>query len=141
MTISSQADVSAHWKGKQLAAEIRRSLGAGLKAGAIFLSSRVKEILSVPAPRVRVLGKRGKSAGIYYYRATEPATPGAPPRKLSGRLRASQTWEIRGDDGEIIARVGTNAIQARRLEHEGHPFLGPASEQWREQLAGIIRRG
>lgn len=140
MPISSLSDVNAQWNGKQIADEIRRSLGLGMKAAAMFLASRVKELISVPAPRVRVLGKRGKSAGIYYYRATEKATPGAPPRKLSGRLRAAQTWEVKEDGGEIMGRVGNNVVYGRRLEFEGHSYLNPALNRWRDQLKSVMER-
>ena len=43
----------------KVAAEVKRRAGQGLKAATIFLSSRIKEILSVPAPRVLVKPKFG----------------------------------------------------------------------------------
>ncbi len=87
-----------------------------LARAAAFLAGEVKKVLSVPAPRVKVTSKKGS----VYYRATTKATPGAPPRKLSGRLRASVAWDM--PDAET-ARVGASAIYARRLEYEGHPWL------------------
>ncbi len=138
MAIKTLADVDVRWSSHELADEVKRSLGKGLKAAAIFLSSRVKELISVPAPRVRVLGKRGKAAGVIYYRATTPATPGAPPRKLSGRLRTSIAYEVDADGLE--ARVGTNVKYARRHEYGGHAFLVPTLDRWRGELAGIIRK-
>src|SRR4051812_1245627 len=95
---------------QQIEAEVSRNIGRGLLAGAIFLTARVKEVLSVPAPRRRVLAR----SGAYYYRATTPATPGAPPRKLSGRLRASADYQLL--PGGTEARVGSPVVYARRLE-------------------------
>lgn len=120
----------------ELRAEIDRLAGKGLRAAAIFLKSRVRELLSTPAPRKRVLGQRGAVAGIVYYRALTAASPGAPPRKLSGRLRASITCQISADG--LRARVGSNAAQARRLEFDGHPYLIPAYRRWKDTLARIV---
>lgn len=129
MAIGSLADVQAVWKGDALKQEVRRAAGRGLRAAAVFFSARVKEILSVPAPRKIVHGKTGA-----YYRATTPAIPGAPPRKLSGRLRASIAYEV----GTERARVGTNVIYARRHERGTHPFLVPALMAHKGNLATII---
>ncbi len=122
---------------QQITDEAARAAGKGLRAAAIFLTARIKELISVPAPRVRVLGKRGKAAGILYYRATTPATPGAPPRKLSGRLRTSITYEMSADGQS--ASVGTSVPYAAALEFRmGHAFLAPSLERWRGELAAII---
>jgi phage gpG-like protein len=140
MAIGSQDDVSALWASQKLADEIRRALGRGLEAAAIFLAQRTKELISVPAPRVRIFGQRGNVEGVKYYRAKTKATPGAPPRKLSGVLHASITWEKKADSGEIVARVGTNVEYARRLEYEGHSYLHPALTRWRDRLKEIMER-
>ncbi len=122
---------------QQIADEAARAAGRGLQAAAIFLTSRIKELISVPAPRVRVLGKRGKAAGILYYRATTPATPHAPPRKLGGDLRRRVTVEMSADG--LSAIVGANVPYARALEYRmGHAFLAPSLERWRGELASII---
>lgn len=118
----------------KVAAEVKRRAGQGLKAATIFLSSRIKEILSVPAPRVLVKPKFGAP----YYRATTPATPGAPPRKLSGQLRRSIAWETRQAD--TVGRVGTNMVYARRLEAQGHRFLTLAVEMYQNDIKAIMGR-
>lgn len=118
----------------KVAAEVKRRAGQGLKAATIFLSSRIKEILSVPAPRVLVKPKFGAP----YYRATTPATPGAPPRKLSGQLRRSIAWEMRQAD--TVGRVGTNMVYARRLEAQGHRFLTLAVEMYQNDIKAIMGR-
>lgn len=118
----------------KIAAEVKRRASQGLKAATIFLSSRVKEILSVPAPRRLVKPKHGAP----YYRATTPATPGAPPRKLSGQLRRSIAWEMRQSD--TVGRVGTNMVYARRLEAQGHRFLTLAVEMYQNDIKAIMGR-
>jgi len=118
----------------KIAEEIKRRAGQGLKAATIFLSSRIKEILSVPAPRKLVKPKYGAP----YYRATTPATPGAPPRKLSGQLRRSIAWEMRQSD--TVGRVGTNMVYARRLEAQGHRFLTLAVEMYQNDIKTIMGR-
>jgi len=91
----------------EVQAEVKRVAGAGLEAGARFLANRLKEVLSVPAPRRRVVsGPRSRNPGLIYYVATTKATPGAPPRKLSGRLRTSIAMDF--DSAANVARVGTN---------------------------------
>ena len=118
----------------KVAAEVKRRAGQGLKAATIFLPSRIKEILSVPAPRVLVKPKFGAP----YYRATTPATPGAPPRKLSGQLRRSIAWEMRQAD--TVGRVGTNMVYARRLEAQGHRFQTLAVEMYQNDIKTIKGR-
>lgn len=118
----------------KIAAEVKRRATQGLKAATIFLSARVREILSVPAPRLLVKPKFGAP----YYRATTPALPGAPPRKLSGQLRRSIAWEMRAND--TVGRVGTNMVYGRRLEEMGHRYLTLAVEQYGAEIKTIIGR-
>ena len=120
---------------ERVADEVLRLAGLGVKAAAIHLSRRVKEVLSVPAPRRRA---RSARTGVPTWRATLPAAPGAPPRKLSGRLRASVAYEADEREGE--ARVGTNVVYGRRHELGDHPFLVPALEASLGELAVIIGR-
>lgn len=121
----------------EIETEVERLVGRGLTAAAIHLSTRVKEIVSVPAPRVRVIsGRRSRNPGQVGYRAATPATPGAPPRKLTGRLRASIAYEV--SPGGRVARVGTNVIYARSLIHHGHDFLRSVLVDESPRLARII---
>lgn len=106
-----------------------------LTRAAVHLTGKVKEVLSVPAPRRAVIGKRGKLTGVRYYVATTPATPGAPPRKLSGRLRSSITWE---SISEVHKRVGTNVLYGKPLENMGHLFLGITMNAEKATLERII---
>lgn len=115
---------------QQIYEECKKKAGKGLEAGARFYNNRLKEVLSVPAPRalikagkqykVNFTTRKGKSvsftatASQNFYRATTPATKGAPPRKLSGRLRAAQQVDF--NETANVARVGSNVEYARDLE-------------------------
>jgi hypothetical protein len=126
--------------------EVVRSAGKGLNAARIFLTSRIKEVVSVPAPRKRVTPPGG---GIPYYRATTPATVGAPPRKLSGRLRGSVTSEMKD---ELTAVVGCNARSDRGFNYPEflekvtpgsvrsgeHPFIKPTIHKHEQDLLTIV---
>jgi hypothetical protein len=102
--------------------QVQRALGVGLEGACIFLSNRIKETLSVPAPRATVTDPfTGQRLTI----ASEPATPGAPPRKVTGELRGSHTWEMNAD--KTVGRVGTNKAGARQLEEGG--FIRPVNKQ------------
>lgn len=125
------------WNGDKIAAEIDRIAARRLVAAAVYLTGKVKEVLSVPAPRQLVKSPRGN-----FYRATVDAKRGAPPRKLSGRLRASMTYQVL-DAGKRV-RIGTNVIYARRHElgfpkgHAMHPFLKPTLFAERAAIERIL---
>jgi phage gpG-like protein len=118
---------------RRITEEVKRSAGKGVAAAAYFYAARVKEVLSVPAPRASYLTKRNVKRVI----ATTRATPGAPPRKLTGRLRASISVLML--DGGRRARVGTNVIYARRHELGTHPFLMPTLRKHLGDIQRIIR--
>src|SRR5678809_1713062 len=120
----------------ELIQEIRRLEGRRLKRAGAVAARRMKYVLSVPAPRVRVLAKRGKYRGSYYYRATTPATPGAPPRKLSGRGRASVTYEV--NEEQLTVRLGSNVIYMARHERGNHKWARVALEQARIEIKAIL---
>lgn len=115
--------------------DARERAGKGLAAAAIYLSGRIKEAISIPAPRRKVLGANG----IVRYAASTKATPGAPPRKLSGQLRRTITWQWM--EKLIRARVGTNIKYARPLETwMGHPFIVPTMNREKHALRIIMGR-
>lgn len=114
--------------------EVQERAKKGLKAATIWIASKVKELISVPAPRALVKPKFGAP----YYRATERATPGAPPRKLSGELRRSIAWEMRSND--TVGRIGTNKVYARPLEESGHTFLTLAIQMYAGEIKTIMGR-
>lgn len=135
------------WNETKVVSDFKRSVGRGIEAAAIFLANRIREFLSVPAPRKIVTSRDG----VRYYRATTKATPGAPPRKLSGALRRSVGWIIL--ERKVAARVGIFGGKelkhqepgqvgkyARRHERTNHKFISVMIELWRPQLEYIIGR-
>lgn len=120
---------------QQLQDEIMRKAGKGVKSASYFVQARMKEILSVPAPRKRVTSKKG----VVYYRATTPALLGAPPRKLSGRLRASIAVEFLTLEGVgEVGRIGTNVPYGRVHEEGFHQWLVPVMRRYRAGIVQII---
>lgn len=129
---------------KKIAAQVERGRGRGLNAGRLFLEGRVKEALSVPAPRRLV---RPKFGGMPYYVATTRAIPGAPPRKLSGRLRSSLTSAMVSSSEAVI---GANARSDRGFNypkhHEikrsmlsgEHPFIYPTAVRYQREIGIIV---
>lgn len=70
------------------------------------------KVLSVPAPHY--ISKSGR------YVATVKATPGAPPRKLSGVGRASLQKFVERNADDITLWVGTNNIYMAAHERKGN---------------------
>jgi len=123
------------WYGPKVMADIKKSASRGTEAAAIFLVNALKKTLSIPAPRIAVVGVRGVRKGIRYYRATTRATPGAPPRKLSGDMRGSITYRMSGEK----AWVGTNLTPYPEVHEKGdHPWFRKTAELVRKELGAII---
>jgi phage gpG-like protein len=76
-----------------------------IERAAIVVENRARELLSI-AGTGRVAGKKKGPV--------ERSKPGEPPRKQTGRLRASVTREI--DEAAMEARVGTNVAYGKHLE-------------------------
>lgn len=117
---------------QQVQAECQRLAGRGVHAAARTFTNLVKQLISVPAPRRIVTSRKG----VRYYVATTKATPGAPPRKLSGRLRTSMATEW--DAATNTARSGTNVKYGRKHEQGNHPFLIPTLDANLPQLAIVV---
>jgi hypothetical protein len=106
----------------------------GLRAGAIALVNRTKQISSVAAPR-----KRTRVNGRWVYRATTPATPGAPPRKVSGDFRRSLTYMM--VPGSLRVRVGTSIIYGGTLERQDHHHVKRAMKIFYHEIHDAVKNG
>ena len=97
----------ANWNGDE-AMEYCRSRATGfITRAAIEVERRAKELLSVPGTAFsRRTGKRLNDQ--------VRSKPGEPPRKQTGTLRASVTYEV--DEKNASARVGTNLKYGKALE-------------------------
>lgn len=129
----------------RIAIQIQKRAATGVQAAAVFLAARLKEVVSEPAPRKRYQGRDGN----FRYRATTRAVTGAPPRKLSGKLRQSVTYTIAApiNLGKKVAMAATVGVKARsekgfnyprHLEHHGHPYFWITVQKWRPSLAVIV---
>lgn len=128
---------------ERIAAAVKRGAGKGLAAAGLFLVARIKEALSVPAPKRRVVSH----AGEIYYRATAPAVKGAPPRKVSGVMQRSVTLVKRGEDVIIsVPAKGEKGFSYPRY-HEVktpgqagsglHPYARVTARKYARELATI----
>lgn len=101
------------WYGDEAMEQVRRRAAGWLTRAAITVSRRAKELLSVPgtAQRPRSTSKHRKRSRIY---GAVRSKPGEPPRKQTGRLRASVAYEV--DEATLSARVGTNVVYGKYLE-------------------------
>lgn len=100
------------WHGDEALAHVRAKVVAVLNRAARVVARRAKELLSVPGTAFNSgHGKGRKGTRVTGAVVSEPDEP---PRKQTGRLRASVTQEI--DDQKLEARVGTNVKYGRYLE-------------------------
>jgi hypothetical protein len=124
---------------QEIEAEVQRLAGKGLEAAAIYLAGRLKEVLNVPAPRKLVTAgpkSRWVPPGTRYFVATTPATPGAPPRKLSGAMQQRTTYQKVSDN---LFRVGTWGLPYPAThEYGAHPWLMVTVQAELPNLARII---
>lgn len=133
---------------QEIAYDVEQMLGHGIESGAIHLAGRVREVVSVPAPtrivvstgRARHVGFRAlanvRPAGTRYVVAATPATPGAPPRVVTGTLRSRVTWQMQSD---TLAYVGVFRLHyALALEMRNHKYLVPTLQAELDNLGLII---
>jgi hypothetical protein len=100
----------------QFKAEImRRAEYAAARVGAEVVAD-LKKVLSVPAEIV---------PGSRPPRAATKATPGAPPRKITGAGRSGTTFVVERNDAnnQVILYVGNNVIYMGALEFRDHPWF------------------
>lgn len=148
----------------KVAKQVERGAGRGLNAARFFLAARVKETLSEPAPRaaVRAAPLPGqKRGGIMYYRATTPAIPGAPMRKLSSRARTSTVSQMINERTAAVGlkaranvknpqdllsnpNAGFNYPAHHEIKQPGHPssgqhpFLKPTTVKYMKEIKKIV---
>jgi hypothetical protein len=125
----------------KIAKQVQRGAGRGLDAARVFVTSRVREAVSVPAPRMAVRGvpAPGKRKGaILYYKAMTRATPGAPPRKLSGKLRQSIWSKMISPTKAVIGANARGFPTARNPRGANYPAILELSQDPRRRHAFIV---
>lgn len=116
------------WHGDEAKDYVRARIVRCLYRAAYAVQARAKQLLSVAGT-----GKiKGEKVG-----PVARSLPGEPPRKQTGRLRASVQIEV--DEASLTARVGTNVEYGRHLELGTKRGLGP--RPWlRRALAEVSGR-
>jgi len=132
------ADVQ--WNGDAAMDYARKRAVQWLTRAAVEVSRRAKELLSIPGTAMATgLGRRKKRSRIY---GAVRSAPGEPPRKQTGRLRASVTYEV--DEAAIEAQVGTNVEYGKYLElgtKRGlapRPWLRRALDESRDKVMSFL---
>ena len=127
----------AEWT-EELMEKVKADAVKALTRTAIACTNDLKQIVSTPAPR-----KVSKKTGRVY--AATKATPGAPPRKLTGRGRTSLAYKVAKD--ALEASVGTNVIYMRKHEKNAdgsaglHQYVEPVMTQNRAKYEKLLGGG
>jgi phage gpG-like protein len=136
------ADVE--WHGDAALQHVRSKAAAWIRRACITVARRAKELLSVAGTAVRSgvgRDRKGRFKGSRITGAVR-SQPGEPPRKQTGRLRASVTYEV--DEATLSGRVGTNVDYGRYLElgtKRGiapRPWLRRALAECQSQILGFL---
>lgn len=101
------------WHGEEAIDHCRQQATGLIHRAALAVTRRAKELLSVAGTAVRAKATRKHRKGSRITGAVR-SKPGEPPRKQTGRGRASVTYEV--DEKEMTARVGTNVKYMKALE-------------------------
>ncbi len=109
---------------------IRTRIKRGLTAVAVAFLTDLKKTVSVPAPR-----RRTASGKIV---ATTPATPGAPPRVVTGRGRSSLSMKLDIENNRAIIRVGAFYMMVH--EDGNHPWLQKTWDANNTRYQELFRR-
>lgn len=94
------------WNGPEAVVYVRKRAIRWITAGCLAVERRAKILLSVAGT--------GQGKGKKRVYGSNPSKPGEPPRKQTGRLRASVTHEV--DEQMLRGRVGTNLGYGKALE-------------------------
>lgn len=133
--------MTVEWHGDEAQAHVRARAVSFLRRAAIEVTRRAKELLSVAGTAVRSRSTRGGRKGARVYGAAR-SKPGEPPRKQTGRLRASVTYEV--DEASLSARVGTNVEYGKHMElgtKRGlapRPWLRRALAECRGKISALL---
>lgn len=114
-----------------IASRMRDEARRRLAKAASYFAGQCKKTVSVPAPYTT-----SRTTGRRY--ATTRAIPGAPPRKLSGRGRASISWRL---ETGLAATVGTNVGYMGVHERHDHKWVEPTLVRERSKVNAILAGG
>lgn len=110
---------------RQIDEYVRERLGRGARAAGAFMRDRLRQVVGVQAPR-----KRAGSGWV----ATVRASPGLPPRRVSGAGQKSVGYRVT-ESNVIFSAIFYMLAHERR----GHPWLAKTLEKHREDFVRIMR--
>ena len=102
--------MAMNWKGPEALKKIQNESVQRLEGACMFIRGKARQNISRAQPSRLYHTK----AGMSYRVGLSPSEPGEYPKKLSGRLRLSVTYEV--NDVTMEARVGTNVPWGLWLE-------------------------
>ena len=141
------AEHGVKWNNNQAKTLATKRISALMEGVGVIIESETVSILSVDQPTRRTQGRKLKEAvgGRIRTRGgrlvgVTPATPGAPPRVLTGRLRQSIDHETLVTRFTARTRVGSNVRYVKRHELGSHPFLVPAMVASKPKIRRFIAK-
>lgn len=129
--------VKKEWHGPEQKAAIEAEMIRRLVACALLLQGHAKRLVSTAGTGTG----RGKGGRFQRTYGANPSAPGEPPRKQTGRLRASITWERMGRS----VRVGTNLLYGLWLElgtarMAARPWLRRSLAECADRIRAILSK-
>lgn len=133
------------WNGDEAEKMIHEKAVGFVTMACIKVQDRAKVLLSIPGT-VQKSGAAGPGSRPKGARITGAvrSEPGEPPRKQTGRLRGSVTYEV--DDKSVVGRVGTNVKYGKALElgtKKGilpRPWLRRALAEMQAQVSQLLQQ-
>jgi len=108
--------MAMNWKGPEALKKIQNESVQRLEGACMFIRGKARQNISRAQP-TRLYHHRAAedgTKGTSYRVGLSPSQPGEYPKKVSGRLRLSVTYEV--NDVTMEARVGTNIPYGKMLE-------------------------
>lgn len=122
---------------------IRRIAVERLRGACRLLTREIKKRLAIPNALIQ-LGKTGRKFTVRGSKGKYPSKPGEYPRKVTGNLQKSVTYEV--DKEQLQGRVGTELDYGSYLElgtknMKPRPWLMRTFDAIYNQLIKILREG
>lgn len=126
------------WNDDEVRKLVHKRVRANMREVGQLLRDKVVQKITRPQAR-RV--SAGRATGL------DPSKPGEPPKIVTGRLRAAQSWDV-FDRGplEVVARVGSTIEYQRWLElgtrkMRPRPHLRPALKENQRAIGKLFTGG
>lgn len=125
--------VRIDWRTAGFTRELREVAGNGLESGLNYLCRQVKKTLNTPAVYQRSSLGRFTSTPV-------PATPGAPPRRITGNLQRS--FKVKMSKAKMVGSIVSNLVYASPLETwMNHPYFAKTIKREQGKMSKAMERG